>query len=73
MSLMACAGQNFKACIAKSERAQGESVGNDLGAAAGGCKRRKRRGRKKYWKWRNKKKQQESQKLEECLTFEVGF
>lgn len=70
---MAGAGLSFEAWLAKSERTQGESVGNGLGAAAGGCERRKRRGRKKYWKWRSKKQQGECQKLEECLAFEVGF
>ncbi|KAM6187002.1 E3 SUMO-protein ligase PIAS2 isoform 1-T1 [Sarcoramphus papa] len=67
---MAGAGPSFKAGVAKSERTQGESVGNALGVAAGGCERRKRRGRKKYQKWRCKKQQQKYQKLEECLTLE---
>ena len=69
--LMASAGQSFKACIAKLERAHGESGGNALGAAAAGaCERRKKRGRRKHRKGRCKKKQQ---KLEECLTLEVGL
>lgn len=70
-SLMASAGPSFKAFVVKSERTQGEKVGNVLGAAAGGCERRKR-GRKKNQKWRYKKKHQKYQKLEECLTLEVG-
>lgn len=74
---MASAGPSFKTRIPKSERTQGESGGNAVGAAAGGCEGRKRRGRKTYRKLRCKKKKkqrwQKYQKLEECLTLEVGF
>lgn len=65
---MASAGPSFKAFVVKSEKTQGENAGNVLGAAVGGCERRKR-GRKKHYKWWYNKKYQ---KLEECLTLEVG-
>lgn len=39
MTLMVSDVQSFKTCITKSERTQGDSVGNGLGAVAGGVRR----------------------------------